>query len=144
MMQKQVLAARNDFVNALFKKLDIDIILFFILFLLCPYRAVYGLQECTDKVMFECFTPNVYRKVLKNGHCKCNVNFALCVEGHQTDHSPYYNNREIRNSDQVFPLPAFSRLKLFRGKSSYSAYCVFSSDKASPALIVSLCLPFYD
>lgn len=24
-MQKQVLAARNDFVNALFKKLDIDI-----------------------------------------------------------------------------------------------------------------------
>lgn len=105
---------------------------------------LYGLQECTDKVMFECFTPNVQRKVLKNGHCKCSGNFALCVEGHQTDHSPYYNNREIRNSDQVFPLPTFSRLKLFRGKSSYSAYCVFSSDKASPALIVSLCLPFYD
>ena len=41
--------------------------IFFILFLLCPYRAVYGLQECTDRVMFECFTPNVYRKVLKMG-----------------------------------------------------------------------------
>lgn len=138
MMQKQVLAARNDFVNALFKKF------FRFIFALPLQSCIWFAGMYRQRVMFECFTPNVYRKVLKNGHCKCNVNFALCVEGHQTDHSPYYNNREIRNSDQVFPLPTFSRLKLFRGKSSYSAYCVFSSDKASPALIVSLCLPFYD